>query len=174
MNRKRTGTLILLIVALLIVVTDRVSKAFVLAQLDPGETLHIAPWLSPILQFTYVTNTGAAFGFLPQFGTIFAIFSAIVIVAIVIYTHQLPSDEWLMRLSLGLMLGGALGNLIDRLWYGHVVDFVDLNFWPLHEWPVFNVADSSIVVGVTILMILMIWEEIEESRQAQAQVVEDA
>jgi signal peptidase II len=84
----------------------------------------------------------------------------IVIVALVWYYVQLSDGQWPVQVALGLQLGGAIGNLIDRLHFaGSVVDFIDLNFWPLARWPVFNIADSSIVVGVTLLTLLMISEE---------------
>ena len=73
--------------------------------------------------------------------------------AIVLFYRHLPTGEWLVRLSLGLQLGGAIGNLIDRIHYGYVVDFVDIGFWPI-----FNVADVSIVAGVAILAYCL-WRE---------------
>jgi signal peptidase II len=76
------------------------------------------------------------------------------------YSHQLSAGPWLTRVALGLQLGGATGNnLVDRLRQGYVVDFIDLNFWPMREWPVFNLADTSIVTGVTVLALLMVREE---------------
>ncbi|UCC76377.1 MAG: signal peptidase II, partial [Anaerolineales bacterium] len=73
--------------------------------------------------------------------------------------RRLPADGGLVFFSLGMQLGGALGNLSDRIWHGHVIDFVDLNFWPLHEWPVFNVSDSSVVVGACLLALYLLLEE---------------
>ena len=78
-----------------------------------------------------------------------------------------------MRMVLAFSLGGAIGNLVDRLRQGFVVDFIDLNFWPLHEWPIFNLADSSIVAGVVMLSLLMLWEEWRErGKQSEQQMVE--
>jgi len=74
------------------------------------------------------------------------IIAVVVIVVIIVYYRHLPSDHWLIQVSLGLQLGGALGNLLNRLLYGHVIDFIDFKVWP-----VFNVADSSVFVGVVIL-----------------------
>ena len=74
-----------------------------------------------------------------------------------------------MRAALGLQLGGTIGNnLVDRLRQGFVVDFIDLSFWPLHEWPLFNLADASIVTGVALLALLMLWEERRELAKQQA------
>jgi signal peptidase II len=152
-------------VAGFVLLADQATKHLVRASLGPGQSLPLAPWLTPVLQLTYVTNTGAAFGLFPDWSRIFIAVAVIVVVALVWYYLQLPEGQWLMHLALGLQLGGATGNLIDRLRFGgSVVDFIDLNFWPLRRWPVFNVADSSIVVGVTLLTLLMMWEERREER----------
>lgn len=95
----------------------------------------------------------------PGVGRIFAIVHAVVAVVILIYGWQLPDEQWLMRVVLGLPLGGAIGNLIDRLRQGFVVDFIDFNFWPMRDWPVCNLADGAIVAGVGLLALLMLWEE---------------
>ena len=103
-------------------------------------------WASDWFSFTYVTNTGAAFGLFPDRGAIFMAIAVVVVVVIAIYYWHMPAGQWLIKLSLGLQLGGAAGNLIDRVQYGHVVDFIDFKFWP-----VFNLADTSIVIGVSLL-----------------------
>jgi signal peptidase II len=89
----------------------------------------------------------------PDQGNFFIVIAVVVALTILLYYRYLPTGEWLVRLSLGLQLGGALGNLLDRLRYGHVVDFVDIGFWPI-----FNVADVSIVSGVAILAYCL-WRE---------------
>jgi len=134
------------VVAILTLVADRISKWVVMANLRPGESWNPVAGLERYVSLTYVTNTGAAFGLFPDYGTIFMIIAVVVIVAIVIYYRRLPGDRWLVQISLGLQLAGALGNLLDRLRYGHVIDFIDFKIWP-----VFNLADSSIFVGVEIL-----------------------
>jgi signal peptidase II len=152
-------------VAALVLLADQATKYLVRASLGPGQSLPLAAWLTPVLQITYVTNSGAAFGLFPGWSQIFIGVAVIVIVALVWYYLQLPHGQRLMHLALGLQLGGAIGNLVDRLRFGgSVVDFVDLNFWPLRRWPVFNVADSSIVVGVSLLTLLMIREEWRDER----------
>ncbi|MBL7064492.1 MAG: signal peptidase II [Anaerolineae bacterium] len=145
--------------AVLVLLIDQASKHFVIAGLEEGQSWDIAPWLAPFVRITYVTNTGAVFGLFPQWGGFFVVVAVIVIVAIVLYYHSLPDGQCLVRIALGLQVGGAFGNLVDRLRHGFVVDFIDLNFWPLHNWPVFNLADPSIVAGVTLLALLMMWEE---------------
>ena len=147
---------------------DQLSKYFVMARLAEGQSWDVAPWLAPVFRVTPVTNTGVAFGLFRGWGDLFVITNAIVIVAILLYYRQLPSGQWLVRVALSLQLAGAIGNLVDRLARGFVVDFIDLSFWPLRKWPVFNVADSSIVVGVTLLALLMIREEWRERETQQA------
>jgi signal peptidase II len=165
LRNRKPSFLILPLVAALVLLADQATKSLVRAALGPGQSLPLAPWLTPVLQITYVTNTGAAFGLFPGWSQIFIAVAVIVVAALVWYYFQLPDGQSLMHVALGLQLGGAIGNLIDRLRFGgSVVDFVDLNFWPLRRWPVFNVADSSIVVGVTLLTLLMIWEEWREER----------
>lgn len=155
------------IVAALVLLLDRVSKHLVATRLAVGQSWDIAPWLTPILRITHVTNTGAAFGLFPNWGDFFIVVAVAVIVAILIYQRHISDGQWLARVALGLQLGGAIGNLFDRLTQGSVVDFIDLNFWPLREWPVSNVADVSIVTGVCLLVLLMLWEEWRERGDQQ-------
>jgi len=162
LRRRARDTLILPITAAIVLSVDQASKFLVKTRLGEGQSWDVVPWLAPVFRITHVTNTGAAFGLFPGWGDILIVIAVIVVVAITIYYWHLPDGKWLMRIALGLQLGGAVGNLADRLRQGFVVDFIDLNFWPLHNWPVFNLADSSIVAGVTLLMLLMVREEWRE------------
>lgn len=151
--------------AALVLLADQVTKQAVRTSMRHGQSVRLTSWLAPVFQVTYVTNSGAAFGLLPSWSLLFVIVALIVMVALVWYSLQLPADRWLIQLALGLQLGGATGNLADRLRFGgSVVDFIDLSFWPLRRWPVFNLADASIVAGVTLLMMLMLWDERREVR----------
>jgi signal peptidase II len=167
LKQQRQGTLVLPAAAALVLLVDQVSKHLVMVRLAEGQSWDIVPWLAPVFRITHVTNMGAVFGLLPQWSDFFIVVAAIVIVAIIIYHRQVPDGQWLMRAALGLQLGGAMGNLVDRLRRGSVVDFIDLNFWPLHEWPVFNLADASIVTGVALLALLMLWEQRRERDEQQ-------
>ncbi len=140
-------------IALVIFFLDQLTKYLVLQHIPLGESWSFFPALARLFRFTHITNTGAAFGMFPQLGVAFMIVAIIVIIAIVLFYHHLPIANPWIRLSLGLQLGGALGNLADRLNYGHVVDFVDIGFWPI-----FNLADLSIVGGVAILA-YHLWRE---------------
>jgi signal peptidase II len=101
---------------------------------------------------------------LPGMSDLFVVIALVVVAILLFYYRQLPRGQWLVRAALGLQLGGALGNLLDRLIRGSVVDFVDVNFWPLREWPVFNVADASIVAGVVFLGISLLREGVVQQR----------
>ena len=160
MNNRIRALVTLPLVAGLSVLADQITKYLVRSNLRPGQAIELTPWLSSIFQVTYVTNSGAAFGLFPGASSVFIVIAVVVIVALVWYYLRLSDGEWLVQLALGLQLGGAIGNLIDRLRFdGAVVDFIDLNFWPLQRWPVFNIADSSIVVGVSLLTLVMICED---------------
>ena len=146
--------LMLLAVALTVIVADQVTKALVIANLAPYEEWMPIEALRPYFTIHHVRNTGAAFGILPGGGTLLMIIALVVVGVIIYFYRQLPERVWLVRVALGLQLGGAVGNLIDRVRLGYVIDFFDVKFWP-----VFNIADSSIVVGVFALLILMWWAD---------------
>ncbi|MCP4542829.1 MAG: signal peptidase II [Chloroflexi bacterium] len=169
----KQNRLIFPVVAALVVLVDQFSKYLVMTSLEVGQSWDITSWLTPFFRITHVTNTGVAFGLFPGVGASFAIVPAIVSVTILIYSLSLPAEEWLMRMVLAFPLGGAIGNLVDRLRLGFVVDFIDLSFWPLHQWPIFNLADSSIVAGVVVLSLLTLWEERrEQSEQGNQRIAE--
>ena len=132
----------LLTVALLVFAADQISKYLVRSHLVLGQSW---PPDAPI-RLTFQTNTGAAFGLLQDQG-LFLMLVALVVIGVILFYHRfLGQDTWLIRASLGLQLGGALGNMVDRVRDGFVTDFIDLQVWPI-----FNLADSSICVGVAIL-----------------------
>lgn len=136
----------ILIVAAAVFIIDQLAKFWVVHYLPMGGTWSLTTGTARLAQITFITNTGAAFGMFPQLGTIFMVSAMVVIVGIVFFHRQLPLENGWVRLSLGLQLGGAMGNLFDRLTQGYVVDFIDIGFWPI-----FNIADVSIMVGVSTL-----------------------
>lgn len=138
--------------AAFVVALDQLSKAWVVRHLPAYTPVDWIPQLASLFSLTFVKNTGVAFGLFPQLGGIFTILSACVIAGIFVFQRAIAGDDLYVYGGLGLVAGGALGNLIDRLVRGYVVDFIDVNFWPLHGWPVFNLADSAIVVGVMVLL----------------------
>lgn len=154
--------------AALVLLADQASKAWVVANLLPNVPTDVFPWLRPIASFTYVTNRGVAFGLLPQLGDVFTIFGILVIGAIVIFQHTLKDEGWPTYVALGLQIGGAMGNVLDRLFRGQVVDFIDLNFWPMQDWPISNVADVCIVAGVIVLLVGNVVAEQRAARHSAA------
>jgi signal peptidase II len=125
-----------------IVAVDQWTKQLAVTHLlDSG--VRSIPVLGPYIRFTYVENRGAAFGLLQE-QTSFFILVGLTVIGVILYSlRQMSRPSWILTISLGLQLGGAIGNLIDRIRFGYVVDFMDLSVWP-----VFNVADSAIVCGV--------------------------
>jgi len=131
------------IVAVVVLILDRISKHIAKTYLQP---LGSVPVVKNIFHFTYVENRGVAFGMLQNKNWIF-IPVTIAIVAVIVYIlYSVKQSSLLMKISLMLVLSGALGNLIDRVLQGYVVDFFDFRVWP-----VFNIADSSIVIGAILL-----------------------
>ncbi|MDE2718717.1 MAG: signal peptidase II [Chloroflexota bacterium] len=138
-------------------VLDQVSKRLITSWLDLGES-----WPSEgFFRITYGTNSGTAFGLFPNHTTLLIVVSLVAIGFLFYFyrAHAMPS--LLLRFAIGLQLGGAFGNLIDRVLNGKVVDFIDVG-----PWPIFNLADSSIVVGIFILMaVFLLTKESTEERQ---------
>jgi len=138
--------------SLLILVLDQVSKLWVIAHFHLYESVEILPSVN----LTYVHNMGAAFSFLSSAGGwqrwFFVAIAIIAVIVIVVWLSRLkPNEKW-MAVTLSLILGGAVGNLYDRISYGYVVDFIDV-YYGSHHWPVFNVADSAISIGVLMMLI---------------------
>ncbi len=157
--------------AALVLLADQVTKQLVRTSLVEGQSVSLSRWLAPVFSVTYVTNSGIAFGLFPNFGQFFIVVGLVVVAALLWYSFQFAYDDWSVLLALGLQLGGAVGNLLDRLLFdGVVVDFIDLSFWPLQRWPVFNLADASIVVGVTLLVFLLLREEWREGSGSASMV----
>jgi signal peptidase II len=152
---------LLLLVAGTIILLDQLSKAYIRAAFPGPEGSEVwAPWdwMLPYARILHVSNTGVAFGMFQGTGVIFATFSALVSLAILWYFPRVPLEDKVLRFSMSMMLGGAVGNLIDRITNnGRVTDFISVG-----SFPVFNVADSSITIGVIILMLGM-W--VQENRQ---------
>jgi signal peptidase II len=139
--------LLFLGVAAAVVVADQITKRLAENQLREQRSI---PLVDDILRLTYVENRGAAFGVLQDQTTFFVLVGILVIGVIAASYRYLPRSGFMLHLALGLQLGGALGNLIDRVRQGYVVDFVDFGY-RANWWPVFNVADSAIVIGVALL-----------------------
>lgn len=127
-----------------VLILDQATKLAVLHHLSVGQTF---PLLPGVIHLTYIKNPGAAFGILPQ-QRLFFILVALVIIGLIIFYARHATHNCLLRIALALQLAGATGNLIDRLLHAGVIDFIDLQIWP-----VFNVADAAIVLGVGLLIL---------------------
>jgi len=137
--------------AMVVVVLDQATKLLALLHLQHGPIE-----LAPVLNLALAFNTGAAFSFLADAGgwqNLFFIVIAIVMSAVIlVMTHRLASGDVQVAVALMLVLGGAAGNLIDRVRFGHVIDFIDVYYRAWH-WPTFNIADSAITVGAVLLVL---------------------
>ena len=136
--------MLVLLLSVAIILADQVSKTQVCLRFYPGESVSLIPDLCNLAD---VRNPGAAWGMLGGLNGWLALFSVIILVVIVRFRRAFLSDILIHRLALGLMIGGIVGNLIDRLRLQYVVDFLDFH-WGIHHFPAFNVADASICVGV--------------------------
>ncbi|MBI3764550.1 MAG: signal peptidase II [Chloroflexi bacterium] len=153
----------LVLMACIVVGLDQWTKALVRANLALGQRWNPIQGLRPFINLTYWTNTGMAFGQFKGGGQALTIVAFVVTGIIIWYYWQLPSGQWLVRLALGMQLGGAIGNLIDRLRFGTVTDFIEVT-----HFPVFNLADASISVGVAVLA-LVLWLEGRAKHPAAAE-----
>jgi signal peptidase II len=135
----------------LAIVLDQVSKVIIHHSMQLYESIPIMPYFN----LTYVHNTGAAFSFLSEAGGwqrwFFAALALIISAVLSVWLARLQKHETLLACALSLVLGGAIGNLIDRLAYGYVIDFLDVYYNGWH-WPAFNIADSAITVGVALML----------------------
>lgn len=153
----------LLGIAGLIVALDQWTKYLVRTQIPFGKSWSPWPWLEPYVRIVHWQNTGAAFGMFQGFGMVFTVLAFLVAIAILYYFPRVPRSEWALRVAMVMQMGGAVGNLIDRLTQGTVTDFVSVG-----TFAVFNVADASISVGTAVLIIAVWLSERKQKKQAQA------
>ena len=146
------------------VVVDQVTKMFALHLLAPVGSVDI---IKNIFRFTYVENRGAAFGMLSEHRWVFMVISTLAIVMLLVYLWKFPPDSKFACVALCMITGGGIGNMIDRIMLGYVVDFLDFYaFGELWVW-VFNVADAFVCVGGGMLVVWLIVSIIEESKQSK-------
>jgi signal peptidase II len=162
-----------LVIAAIVVALDQWTKSLIEARIPLWGTFAPFPNLAAYFNLVHYQNSGAAFGLLRGGAIFFVVAAAVVAIIIVVYSRYVGHESAWMRLALGLMLGGALGNLVDRLTQdGHVTDFLLFSL-PLgervYQWPAFNVADSSIVVGTILLAILLLRSETGREETVEAQ-----
>jgi signal peptidase II len=142
-----------LIVSATVIALDQLTKHIALAELQPYAPHAVIPGL---LNWTLAFNTGAAFSFLHDAGGwqrwLFSALAVTVSAVLIVWLHRLPRSDWRTALPLSLVIGGALGNLVDRVRFGHVTDFIEV-YYGQWSWPAFNLADSAICVGAVLLIV---------------------
>jgi len=143
----KKAALCLLVIAL-VSASDQLSKLWIRTHLELGESLSITDRLS----FIYIENTGSAFGLLANQTFLIIIISIAALLFILLFLRYLSPATTLSIVSIGLIMGGAVGNLIDRLRFGYVTDFIYFRLWGNFHWPAFNIADAAITVGVFVLI----------------------
>lgn len=141
-NRRALRELGLFAIALAVLGADQLTKYLIRAYMELGESIPS----EGVVRLTYATNTGGAFSLLANQSFLLAVAAIIGVTVLIVYLRYLPLESKVLKVGLALDLGGAVGNLIDRLRFGEVTDFIDLGFWP-----VFNVADSAITIGTLLI-----------------------
>lgn len=145
----------------LVLTADQLTKLYVESALAPGQTIVPIPALGDYFRIVRSHNTGAAFGFLPDAGWLFSIIAVAVSIGMLVAHRRTPASDWGKRVAMGLVIGGALGNVIDRVRIDHVIDFINYRI-PGVVSNVSNLADHGIVGGVILLLILS-WRSADET-----------
>jgi len=141
--------MIVLLIGLAVVLLDQFTKQGIRSAFTYGDSL---PVVDGLFNLVYVRNDGAAWNFLSGHGLILILISVVVLVLLVIYRRAFLQEQFSHRILLGLMVGGIVGNLIDRIRFGWVTDFLDFHIG-MHHWPAFNVADAAICIAVGLYII---------------------
>jgi len=162
---------LVLLVAAIVILLDQWTKNLIRANLAKFEVMRFWDALGDYFVFEHVDNYGAAFGMFQGQGNFFIVVAAIVTIGILVYVRYLPTDAWLVRVLLGLQLGGALGNVVDRINQGYVTDFVKMGIPGVYYWPNYNIADAAIVTGVVGLGIYLVVDDVRNQRRAKALAV---
>ncbi len=147
--KKGGNSRVFILLAVIIFVLDQLTKLLISSLMSLGQSISLIP---SILHITYIHNFGAGFSILQNQRCFFIVFSLIVI-GVIFYNYKKIISNKKLSITVALILAGAVGNLIDRLFHGYVIDFIDFRIWP-----VFNIADTSLTIG-TILLVWYFWKE---------------
>ena len=166
MQTNKKNYLLAVFVSSLVVGLDQLTKYFV----NQTFALHSQTEIvSNFLNIVHIRNPGVAFGLLKHFGSNFKLISLLIVTAVALFLivyliTEIRKDDKLQTFGLSLILGGAIGNLIDRFWLGEVIDFIDVHWRSLYHWPAFNVADSAITVGIGIIVLneFLKWKKLKQ------------
>ena len=146
---------------------DQIVKAIVSSNMSVGETI---PVIEDVFHFTYIRNEGAAFGMLSNHRWVFMIISTVALIALSVYLFKFCKERMLTRIGIALIIGGGIGNMIDRIILGYVVDMIDCRFIDFY---VFNIADSCVCVGAGIVLLGFILDFIKELKEKKLKEAED-
>lgn len=150
----------ILIFSAFVLIADQISKLIIKSRFEIHDSVEI---FGSFFRFTYIENPGMAFGIRWGNGAFFTTFAAFASVVILVYLYRIRHERFLSRFALAVILGGAIGNLIDRFAYGRVIDFLDFGIGDA-RWPIFNIADASVTMGMIMLISVVIFEK-DEGRQ---------
>ncbi len=165
--KSRNSYWLLFGIAAAVIILDQVSKAIILENIPLGSAWMPLTWLAPYARFVNWVNSGVAFGLFQGGGLLFAALAMVVAGGIIYFYPRIPHEDKLMQVAFGFMLGGAVGNVIDRLRFGGtVIDFISVG-----KFPVFNVADSAVTIGVCLMLLATL---LENRKKAQATVDVDS
>lgn len=155
----------LILVAASVFAIDQLAKAWVVSSMAVGESIEIIPPLAPYFQLTRVTNTGIAFGMFTNSNLVLLVLTSIVVIVLLLIYRSLPQHLRLQQIAFAMIIGGALGNIADRIRFGHVVDFVHI-FIPNLISNVSNFADHFVVIGVLLILLDTLLQERREKAQS--------
>ncbi len=140
--------------ALVVLALDQITKYWISSTLGQNDPIHSVEIVGNWIRLSYTTNSGAAFGMFPAATLVFTVIAIIAVPVLLLARAYVADRAWWITVVFGMLVGGTLGNLVDRLRMGHVVDFIDVGVGNL-RWPSFNVADSSFVVGIILLAVYL-------------------
>lgn len=165
---------LVLLVAAIVILLDQWTKSLVRLYLPKFETIVPFPALAGYVGFEHVDNYGAGFGILQNQRYLLTFIAISVSIAILFYVRYLPTDQWIVRVLLGLQLGGALGNVIDRIQQGYVTDYIKTGIPGFYYIPNYNVADAAIFVGVVGLAVYILVQDIRKQRREKQLATESS
>ncbi len=159
MSKKKT-LIILISIILGGIGIDLLTKLLVAGLMTLGQSVPLIPG---VLNLTYIHNKGAAFGMLSEHRWVFMVISTVAIIGIGIYLFGFCKERMLLRVGLAMIISGGLGNMVDRIFYGYVIDMIDFCLFPFWKW-IFNVADAFVCVGAGVVVLSLILDIIKETR----------
>ena len=144
----------------LILISDQITKLIIRSQIMIGQSVPE----SGFFRLTHVRNTGSAFSLIKDQNILLTSIGILVLIILIIFIRQINTNRPYLIIAISLQIGGALGNLLDRLLLGSVVDFIDIGVSGVYRWPTFNIADSSIMIGMTLLILSLFFEKTDENK----------